>query len=183
MRDRAFPWGRAAPTPGQASPPTGSPANGPRTACHPVRGSAGDGVRVQREPATLGPTRHVVPGNRLRSWGREASPDTVVGMWKKTRAAGSYTKRTAPRATAPWSGRAEGLPQQRALISSPRAGHSALSPAPRTRDHASAGRRGRAARRRHESSSLRDRAPRIGAVCHVGGVYRWDEGRSPPQRG
>lgn len=50
MRHKALRWGSPAPSLGQASPSTGSPRHGFRTECQPARGSAGDGVRVQREP-------------------------------------------------------------------------------------------------------------------------------------
>ena len=78
MRGKAFPWGSAAPTLGQASPPTGSPANGHRTECHLVRGSAGDGVRVQPEPATARPARADPRSQSTPWWRSPEGPRTAL---------------------------------------------------------------------------------------------------------
>jgi len=70
-----FRLGQRGAAPGQASPSTGSPRNSVWTDCHPVRGSAGDGVRVQtgsRQP----PGQHRGgdvdrPGERRRGGARQ----------------------------------------------------------------------------------------------------------------
>ena len=61
---------RGAP-PGQASLSTRSSRHGVRTKCHPTWGRAGDGVRVQREPATPGTDPHGVPAHRFGCGARE----------------------------------------------------------------------------------------------------------------
>ena len=150
MRDKAFPWGRAAPALGQASPPTGSPANGHRTECHPVRGSAGDGVQVQRETATPWDRPARCPGPSTRSWRSRAGPRHGRGDAEEAlRSVLRHEEEQHPGRPPLWSSRARPLPQQRARVTSRAAGDSALSPAARSRDRASSGRRARAARRTH----------------------------------
>ena len=98
-------WGTA----GAGESPTGSATPGLLTLCHPVRGSAGDGARVQREPPRR--TEGTVEANRLdgdarrRCRGHPAAVRRKPGSWCWS------PTRTAPRVTVPRRRAAPGPPE------------------------------------------------------------------------
>ena len=129
---------------GQASSPTGSPANGHRTLCHPVRGSAGDGVSGAAGAGSRRDRHGTWAGPSNRSWRSRAGPGHDRGDAEEhLRSVLRHEEEQHPGRPPLWSSRAR--PQQQRAEDSSRSGQALAA---HTRDHASAGRRARAARRR-----------------------------------
>ncbi len=173
MWDKAFRWGRGAPPPGQASPPTGSPANGPICRSAISGGSAGDGVLVQREPATARPHRVDRRSQSTRRWRSPAAPPgSPAAVRRKARSARSVSRpaRSAPAG----AGRRFGV-VARPLVPGRTAAPGRRTGSRRTRDRSRrmcALESADAVGRLPTKCPSRGLCPMPGAGFHVSGLYR-----------
>lgn len=143
--------GQTAPAPWEASPPTGSPANGADCQkCNFVEDvlATAFGCSASRQP--LRPARHAVPPYRRQSWQPRSEPRTRSRRCGRRPVQRATTRRrTAPRATAPVVEPRTDAPAVAGTELQPLGRRFGMVARPSWSRSAGSGRRARAARRRH----------------------------------